>query len=145
MLGSQNLYYVAASGPLPINLFSFYGKAYAGQVLVDWVSAQEEDMSHYVLEKNIDGQYQEVATVQAVGESKSNYDAVDTNPLQVNIYRLRVLSNEGTEQLYYTTVTRPMPKITVELKQVNDANTILIDGMKQAGTIKLYAMNGSLV
>lgn len=88
---------------LPVNLLSFDGKIQGEQSLLQWKIAMEKNISHYNLQRSVDGRafstlYKQVATTKN-GEEKT-YNYADAFPFEgANYYRLEIV-NEDTKKEY---------------------------------------------
>ncbi|MFA6060293.1 MAG: T9SS type A sorting domain-containing protein [Taibaiella sp.] len=84
--------------PLPLDLTSFTGKAINCSALLSWTTAEESGMSHFDLQKSIDGNaFKQVARI-AVKGSNSQYAYTDKEVTTVeHYYRLRIVSLDEKE------------------------------------------------
>lgn len=149
----------SAGGALPVTLVSF--NAMLGNnnlVNLSWTTASEQNVSHFVIEKSVDGQnYSDAALVFATGNSseKVNYahtDALGTSFAKVIYYRLRSVDLDGKSQLSEARIIRttkatgsnisilafPNP-VTSELRITIPANW-----QNKKVTYEVYSLNGSL-
>lgn len=89
-----------AGGPLPVELVSFQAFPVRGSVDLAWMTASEQNSSHFVVERSPDGQYwTPVDHVPAVGFSYApmNYYAKDPSPLPgTSYYRLMQVDLDGS-------------------------------------------------
>lgn len=87
------------SVPLPVEWISFEAKAIDQQVKLDWVTAWEEDNSHFVIEHSLDGkQFNPIGTVKSEGNSafEQQYNFLHQQPKpEVNYYRLKQVDHSG--------------------------------------------------
>lgn len=85
--------------PLPVTLLSFDGTHKGTHVALQWVTASEQNSSHFELEKSADGKnFTQIANLKAAGTSSSKqyYQHDDYKPfLGVNYYRLKQIDNDG--------------------------------------------------
>jgi Secretion system C-terminal sorting domain/Fibronectin type III domain len=88
---------------LPIELKSFTGKTMASSNMLEWTTASERNVSHFELERSLDGQnnWKSVGRVAATGESatEQRYSFEDKAPLLAAYYRLRSVDFDAKEQL----------------------------------------------
>jgi len=88
---------------LPIELIAFEGTCADGEYQLTWTTATEEDVSHFIVERSIDGQnYGQIAEVAATGNSTvlQNYGYKDAAGVsRLYYYRLRIVEFSGTETL----------------------------------------------
>jgi len=88
---------------LPIELTSFEGACISDEYVLTWTTATEEDVSHFVVERSVDGQnYAAIGEVPAEGNSTvtQTYGYKDDLGLSRQYYyRLRIIEFSGTETL----------------------------------------------
>jgi len=95
---------IVNSNPLPIELLYFNGVSYPKYNLLRWSTATENNASHYILGKSVDGiNWLQVGKVTASGNStvKLNYSYVDLfiEPT-INYYRLTQFDYDGKSKTY---------------------------------------------
>ncbi|UAY52714.1 T9SS type A sorting domain-containing protein [Ferruginibacter albus] len=85
-------------GPLPVTLISFAANAAASTVQLDWKVGAEINLSHYELERSVDGiTFTKIASVVAAKRSLYNYSDALVNMVADKIYyRLKMVNNDGT-------------------------------------------------
>lgn len=92
------------SGALPIDLKSFSASKSGKQIALDWVTAKEENFSHFEIERSIDqNNWNQIGLVQGMGESMSdvNYDFTDRNaPFGMIYYRLKAVDIDATFEYF---------------------------------------------
>lgn len=89
-------------GALPIELVSFGGECAGQDVRLDWMTATEQNTSHFVVERSADSQnFTSVGLVSAAGNSQTTqvYSWLDTDPAELSYYRLRSVDLDGSEGL----------------------------------------------
>lgn len=92
--------------PLHIDLTSFTGTKKQNQNLIEWVTASEQNNSHFILESSINGLFNEnkvINTQNGSGNSSISlkYSFVDNNPSSViNYYRLKQVDMNGDFKYY---------------------------------------------
>ena len=98
----NNVSFCAASAstqPLPVALTAFTATLRAETVLLQWVTASEQNNQEFVLERSADGrQYQALQTLAGRGTvlTASTYTTTDTQPLPgLSYYRLRQMDLDG--------------------------------------------------
>ncbi|TAH03204.1 MAG: T9SS C-terminal target domain-containing protein, partial [Sphingobacteriales bacterium] len=78
---------------LPVQFVSFKAELQSDKVLVSWATAQEQNASHFDVERSTNGRdFTKIGQVKAAGNSNVlvNYSFTDNNPvLGVSYYRLR--------------------------------------------------------
>ncbi|MES1220677.1 MAG: T9SS type A sorting domain-containing protein [Bacteroidota bacterium] len=84
--------------PLPLKLISFTAQRRAGTTYVHWISENEENVSHFEIERSNDGgRYSSIGTVAARNiMSQQLYDFEDHSSIQgVTYYRLKSIDIDG--------------------------------------------------
>ena len=84
---------------LPITLTSFDGEFKNGIVILEWSTESEINNDYFVVERNTDGEFISIETVQAQGQEQkeTNYSAIDETPVPgVDYYRLRQVDIDGS-------------------------------------------------
>lgn len=91
---------------LSINLISFTGKPYQGNIYLEWITSSEENNAYYTLEKSKNGHdFKAIATVKAIGTSSqtNRYEWLDNDPFTGNnYYRLKTTDLNGKEEVHAT-------------------------------------------
>jgi hypothetical protein len=133
-----------ATTVLPVTLLSFDAKQKTNEVLLTWITSNEQNVKSFEIERSTDGYtYTVVGNLNSIGNSSSGhaYDFIDHNPQPVNYYRLSIIDLDGKitrskivtvkyepsiDQLY---VTNPFTtSITARLnKRANNVNLQLVD------------------
>ncbi len=89
-----------ASIPLPLKLLSFNGKQENNVNRLDWVTAQEKNVSHFELERGTDGQrFTKIAEIKSMGNNSTatnSYNYKDANASAVAYYRLKMVDADGS-------------------------------------------------
>ncbi|WP_367389279.1 alpha-amylase family glycosyl hydrolase [Lewinella sp. LCG006] len=92
--------------PLPAELLSFQAKQEGLQVHLDWRTAQEEQLSHFRIERSEDGKlFRPVGQVAAVGNSQEeqSYSFLDRQLSRIRgeylYYRLAMVDVDGSEEI----------------------------------------------
>lgn len=98
--GSLNTVAVALTAqPLPVSLLSFSGKIQSNGVSLEWTTANEQNSSHFDVERSGNGTaFNKVGQVAAAGNSSSrrNYNYLDGTPLpKQSWYRLKAVDVDG--------------------------------------------------
>ncbi|WMN06275.1 T9SS type A sorting domain-containing protein [Marivirga arenosa] len=85
---------------LPIELKSFSASIFNNNINLDWITAKEENFSHFELERSLDQKnWEQIGIVQGLGESNSDvyYDFTDENaPFGKLYYRLKSVDIDAT-------------------------------------------------
>ncbi|SDF00937.1 Por secretion system C-terminal sorting domain-containing protein [Dyadobacter soli] len=134
--------------PLPVTLSSFSAKKEGALAQLAWATTSESNSAYFEVQHSQDGQnWTALAQVDAKGESKEleTYTYTHTNPLAVNLYRLKMvdldetfaysaiksLKFDGQEQL------NVYPNPTVDRIKVTSNQLVT--------NVKVYAQTGALV
>jgi hypothetical protein len=89
---------IDAEEPLPLDLISFFGRWKNQQVELQWQTANERDFSHFEIEKSSDGQtFSPIGRMAGKGDA-SFYQFADTNPQEINYYRLKQVDEDGSSK-----------------------------------------------
>ena len=106
-------YTAAVNIGLPVSLKSFTAKLENKKPVLNWVSAKEENFSHYVLERSADGNnFSDAAVIFANGNStiESKYGFTDNAVSAINkgmlYYRLRMVDMDGKAKFSETRLLR---------------------------------------
>jgi hypothetical protein len=91
--GNTSEFSSAVLSLLPVQFVSFKAELQSDKVLVSWATAQEQNASHFDVERSTNGRdFTKIGQVKAAGNSNVlvNYSFADNNPvLGVSYYRLR--------------------------------------------------------
>lgn len=83
----------------PVNIISFRAKALNLQVALDWQSAHEINVSHYIVERSgMELKFNQIKEIKAKDESSliHNYLMTDVQPLLgTSYYRLKIVDKDG--------------------------------------------------
>ncbi|MBO9659476.1 MAG: FG-GAP repeat protein, partial [Chitinophagaceae bacterium] len=90
---------------LPATMVSFRGNKDGSRVLLDWVTVDEQTLSHYEVERSTDGvNFTKIADVTAKDQQRNNYNFPDEKPLfGNNYYRLKIVDDDS-KYVYSNTV-----------------------------------------
>ena len=99
-----NLKLAMSDASLPIELSTFDGVNKGNNNYLFWVTASEQNTSHFNLQKSRDGEnWETIMTLSAAGNSntKIDYDVVDykVDPI-INYYRLQQYDNDGVYETF---------------------------------------------
>jgi len=153
-------------GPLPLNLISFYAtKSGDRDAHLTWTTANEENTSHFIVERSFDKQnWETVGSVGAAGNSVDirNYELTD---LEVNngrtsrvraYYRLKMFDLDGRsttspiESIIYDngSVTAAVNNFEVFPNPASDGVYVTwdkVENLDQPSLMELYDITGKLV
>lgn len=89
-----------SGGPLPVTLVAFEGEHIQGDNHLEWITATEQNVSHFVVERSPDGiAFEDLAHVEAEGSSTTvqTYQYIDADvPNGGLYYRLRSVDLDGS-------------------------------------------------
>lgn len=140
---------------LPIELKSFTASKSNQNINLDWVTAKEENFSHFEIERSLDqNNWEQIGMVQGLGESNSdvNYDFTDRGaPFGVIYYRLKAVDIDATFE--YSPVVKVEVgfegKLAVSPNPVKDASNLKIqvpsEFREDLAYVGLFDLNGTKV
>lgn len=137
--GTPKRLYVQArySSTLPLTLISFTAKKIGqGKVRLDWVSEEEVNTSHFVIERSTDGVlFEATGSVSATGGGAYNFTNTLTVILPTYYYRLKMVDIDGKYQ--YSTIVRinngaANVRLSVFPNPATQFITIIIDRKQEA-------------
>ena len=139
------------NNPLPVHFISFNSSCEKDKVLLTWKTAQEQNSSHFEIERSVDGRgWIVIGNVPAAVNStiEKNYSFTDNNSLQNYYYRIAEHDLNGRVQYsnilrtscYNADVFRVWPNPAHEMVFIN----ITSSGESQA-VIKVFDSKGALV
>jgi hypothetical protein len=88
----------APGGVLPLRLQSFTARRQFESIRLQWSSSEEENVSHYELQRSADGiNYSLLANMAARNGDSQEYDYLDAIPhSNANYYRLKMVDKDGS-------------------------------------------------
>jgi len=108
---------IQVSSPLPLTLTSFEATAQDATVLLRWTTASEQNVSHFEIERSIDGTvFAPIGNVKAAGNSRlpENYQFTDPAPGTGKIYyRLKMVDLDGAVTYSKIAAVSIIPQLTV--------------------------------
>ncbi len=133
---------------LPVTYSSLSAKPVANGVKIEWTTTNEENNSHFELERTNDGEnWITIGTVEGNGTTyaQSNYEFMDNNPVQgLNVYRLKQVDWNGDYE-YSSNKTvvwgGESVKNTVQIFPNPSASTIHVTGVDNP-KVTVYNMAG---
>jgi hypothetical protein len=134
--------------PLPVTLARFEAVREGGTALLTWSTTEETSSDRFDVERSADGSHwKNIGVVQSTGESKTqiDYRFVDVNPYAENLYRLRMVDNDGT--FAYSRI-RNVRFENLENRVVypNPANDrLFIKDYTRVSDLRILDMNGKVV
>jgi len=95
------------NNPLPVQFILFNAKCEGSKVLITWKTAQEQNSSHFNVERSVDGsRWTVIGNLPAAGNSSTerSYSFTDNNPVQNGYYR--IAENDLDGNVEYTNILR---------------------------------------
>lgn len=92
-------FFITNVDPLPLKLVSFTAKTLEKNTLLEWLTAEEVNTSHFEIHRSADARHWEALTQQpaAFGSGGHRYTALDGEPLAgLNYYRLKMIDTDGS-------------------------------------------------
>ena len=89
--------------PLPVELSYFEGEAFPQHNYIEWKTESENNSSHFILEKSLNGEsWEEITTLPAAGNSteKITYSWVDLDLNNISYYRLIQYDIDGLYDMF---------------------------------------------
>ena len=136
---------------LPVSLENFSASLNsAKQVKLSWNTSLEKNASTFIIERSLDGSnYKFIGQVAATGNSSSSneYDFLDADPQQVNIYRLKMVDADGNFQYSKTLLIKlGESKSSLKISPNPSSNILQLQTrMKGALSVNIYDVSGQLV
>jgi len=139
--------YLSSNVVLPVTLLNFNGKNMGTTNQLMWEVANEQNLSHYELERSIDGQhFTSLSLITATGSRNYNFTDIDISKSPVYFYRLKNTDTDG--RFTYSATLRlngaiknssitATPNPFTELLKVNIFTT-----MKEMVTLTLTDLSG---
>jgi uncharacterized delta-60 repeat protein len=141
--------------PLPLVLSQFYAQKQTSKVILQWQTASEEDVRHFVIERSSDGKaYKAIGTVAAAGNSTTtkNYMFADPSPFVPanNYYRLVMVDADGNYKYSKILIVKFDGQITSNMQlfpsYVKDVLLIqLPNGLNGNVNLMVIDMNGRVL
>jgi hypothetical protein len=142
------------SGPnniLPVSFILLNAKCEGDKVLITWKTAQEENSSHFNIERSPDGvRWTVIGSLPAAGNNgiERSYSFTDDNPVQKGYYRIAEHDLDGRVQ--YTSILRSSCTITNVFRlwpnPVHDMVFInIVTSNESQAMIRVFDSKGALV
>jgi hypothetical protein len=139
------------NNPLPVLFILFNAKCTGNTILITWKTAQEQNSSHFNVEKSFDGIVWTVISNQpAAGNSsvEKTYSFTDNNPLQKSYYRIAEYDIDNRVQ--YTSILKSSCDASDLLKVWPNpfSETVFVNiniNSRSASVIKVYDNKGALI
>ncbi|MEM9931752.1 MAG: hypothetical protein AAF840_18245, partial [Bacteroidota bacterium] len=94
--GAGNDVVVTTISVLPLDLLSFTGEARDKSNLLSWTTANEENFSHFEVERSPDGQGPWSVLAKPDLQASGEHEYIDHAPLPAALYRLKMVDLDGT-------------------------------------------------
>ncbi len=137
---------------LPVDLVRFVGQSKDCKVVLDWITASEENFSHYEIQRSSDGlSFEQVARINGQGGSLSYaYRFTDEEAFDENYYRLKMVDLDGSfkfSDIEIVTLDCNESSIKLYPNPVKDQENIIIefDDIDEQVQIAIYDKSGKLV
>ncbi len=141
-------------GSLPVELISFSTRTIGCDVLLDWVTAVEENFDHFELERSSDGiRFEKVTSAQGSNSlSNQYYQYFDRNALALNYYRLKMIDFDATfeysETILVTTDCGQNEKLIIypnPISEQEDEVTLKFFSLSNAVQISIQDIHGKIL
>lgn len=150
------------NSPLPVELLSFTGECYEGDVSLKWSTASETNNDHFSIQRSPDGiVFHEIAIVSGHGTTStvSDYSYIDKDPLvDISYYRLIQVDYDRKETIYGPIAVQScktshltasvvsngnIPKLFIDTKEYKSLQIVVFDtNGKQLSNTSLDARPG---
>lgn len=134
---------------LPIELISFTATYVSGNVLLQWVTASEDDNSHFIVERSTDGlNFATLETINGAGTTsiKRLYKATDQFPLNgTAYYRLKQVDFDGMFSYSNLVAVEAIAKAILYPNPATDYLVLALSEPAASGSIKIYNVLGQEV
>ena len=148
---------VRSLAPLPVDFISFDARNVNNQVLLTWKVANEENVSHYEVEKSNDGRsFSTIGKVAKAG--RDTYTYTDATVINIAYYRIKNVDNDG--KFKYSSIARlvngkseivlkafPLPvqsKLTLQHPTISGKGLVSISAADGRTVRTLVPANGSM-
>jgi hypothetical protein len=136
---------------LPLTLLHFSGKQNGNNIVLTWKTADEINISHFILQRSADGiHFNNVQQVNASGLLVNNYTATDNRPLPgISYYRLQIVNTHGKTEyskiISFDNKTTGQPNVFPRL--ISNESTIMVtyDAVSQPAFIQVARMDGRVI
>ncbi len=136
-----------ASTPLPLDLITFKGNRERNVNHLEWITAQEQNVSHFELERGTDGRsFTKVAKINATGNNgtaNNQYSYNDAAAAATSYYRLRMVDMDGSARYSNIVVLHDDAIISSRHLYPNPAeSTLFIEGIAGKSTYRIMDVAG---
>jgi hypothetical protein len=135
---------------VPLTLVSFTGRRLSGQTELSWKTAQEQHLSHFIVERSQNGRdFYFVARVAARNSSGTSlYACTDQQPISNRAwYRLRCVDMDGREKLSAMVMVTEasLQEISLLENPVRSSIRLLPAGVRGQFSFQVHTADGQLV
>jgi uncharacterized repeat protein (TIGR03803 family) len=149
-VGSFSTFFFAKASftALPISLIKFDAVKNNAQVQINWVTANEQTIQRYEVEKSTDGINFSKLTEASPKYSSSNndYKTIDASPLMgLNFYRLKMIDKEG--KFTYSNIVKISfdKKTSISIAPNPAHDYLIINGANSFNKLEIVDVNGRVV
>jgi hypothetical protein len=136
---------------LPITLNYFEATKLSNVAKLYWISASEENSSHFEIERSTDAlSFTKIGKVNAVGNSNRtvDYQYIDNSPLSgLNYYRLKAFDQNGT--FFYSEIKAlefdEFTEVRITPNPVSELINVQFDKLRSDVIVDIFSINGKNV
>jgi len=134
-----------ALSPLPVTLLKLEATTTGKTNTVRWQTTREENLSHFILEKSVNGtEFSALETVKA-GNANGIYSSIDARPFQgINYYRLKMVDRDGS--FSYSSIvsvnTGNLQQVSLLTNPVKDRVMLSHDKAGNNATVEIFSADG---
>ena len=148
--GTAEFYFATApiNTSLPLHQISFNGQVQNSGVVLNWLTANEQNVKWHIIQKSSDAvNYIDIDTVAARNLSADTYSTLDVKPYTCkNYYRLRSVDIDGKQSLSgVVLIQNDCKKVNFILYPNPVSDQLNISGLKAGEQIQLYSTDGRLL
>jgi hypothetical protein len=131
---------------LATHLNSFTANYTGGNTLLNWICEASTSLSHFEIEKSIDGNNFNSIGSKVYSTSRA-YSFTDINALQSEkaYYRLKMVDHNGSFTYSNVVFIKTKGALVLQLSPNPASNQLTVSGMEGKGQVKLFDMNGRLM
>lgn len=143
---SQTSVFVTMGSPLPVHLESFTGKKNGNAAILSWNVRNEEDFSHYELERSTDGvRFNSLAQIQAENKHTYSYND-DLRFVEGKIYYRLKMVDKNTAFNYSAVVAMTVQESASIVVSPNPAiSVVAVNGLQGGEEVKLTSTDGRVL
>jgi Secretion system C-terminal sorting domain len=141
---------------LPLELLDFSGKESDKGITLNWKTANERNVSHFVVEKssgNKADKFIEIGEIKATGSKEGPpqyYSLLDAQASDISYYRLKMVDNDGSfnysKTITFKTNNTTKESISLYPNPVGDVlNIVLTNSPYKTATVRLMDITGRVL